>query len=187
MNPPKPTKSQELAAQLPTIPAPRDPREEPESDPDMHAVVDMISKSDAPKAVRDKALVLLAHEVKRVSGHDGAQDLTIEALRADLAEQGERLRGLERQTSAQSATLGGEAAKVSAEVKAESAPTEAPEAAPKAGEPEAPPPRTVMGALERLQKATGRDRIMLAAFLAWEVWREFGPFLKALFLAKGSQ
>ncbi len=181
--PPKPrTISQEIAATIPTIPAPKDPREEPPSDPSLDDAVKILG-SDAPPADRDRALVLVVKKLRQVSDHDGNQDLTIESLRADLIAQAERLGKLERNTSAQSETLGGHAAEVA---KAEAPP--AVEALPTAElarpveekKPDAKPV-TVVSRLDEIKRASGTTRIVLVVVLIFEAIRWAAPFIEPLF------
>lgn len=168
--PPGPrTSSQEIAAQLPTMPAPKDPRIEPESGPELEEALEYL-KSDAPKADKVGVIHAIAARLKLESHTNQEQDKTLAAL-------AERMGRLEGATAAQSATIGGYAAKV-----VEEAPplqlTPA-ESLPEAPAPKAPESPTLVSRLEEITKLSGKARLGLIAVLVIEGLDKGWPIIKA--------
>jgi hypothetical protein len=163
--PPGPrTESQQLAAQAPTIPAPKDPRVEPGTEPTLRDVL----RSEAPPADWQTFARKTEKALGLVSQHDLSQDGAI----ADLATRVQRLETIGAGTAA---TLGGHAADVARTVEPES-PKEPSEAArPKS---EATQPKTVIGTLAEIKKANGTVRIMLILGALFEGIRWLAPMIE---------
>lgn len=162
--PPKPlTRSQEIAAQAPTIPAPKDPRVEPE-EPSLRQIL----RSEAPPADWRTFATKTEKALGLVSQHDEAQDVTIRDL-------GDRIARLESIGAGTAATLGGHAAEIAraAEPEPSAAPSEA--ARPKS---EPAQPKTIVSTLAEIKRANGTVRIMLILGALFEGIRWLAPMIE---------
>lgn len=163
--PPGPrTESQQLAAQAPTIPAPKDPRVEPGTEPTLRDVL----RSEAPPADWQSFARKTEKALGLVSQHDGMQDTAIDDLKS-------RVQRLETLGAGTAATLGGHAAEVARTVE-----PEAPEAPSAAARPKSDPPqpKTIVGTLAEIKRANGTVRIMLILGALFEGIRWLAPMLE---------
>jgi hypothetical protein len=164
--PPKPvTRSQEMAAQAVTLPAPADtPLRE-------------LLRSEAPPPNWKEFAERVEKAIGTTSLHDATQDGQI----ADLAG---RLAKVETNVNAISQTVGGRAARV-AEASEPPPPPEgselpAPAATPAAPAPPAPAKEpTIVSRLEDIRRATGWAKVLLAAGAVFELVRWFEPLISS--------
>jgi hypothetical protein len=162
--PPPRTESQQLAAQAPTIPAPRDARVEPGTEPTLREVL----RSEAPPADWQS----FARKTEKALGLVSQHDLTQDGAISDLASRVQRLETLGAGTAA---TLGGHAAEVARNVEPEPSKEPSEAARPTA---ETAQPKTIVGTLAEIKRANGTVRIMLILGALFEGIRWLAPMVE---------
>lgn len=171
--PPKPrTESEIRAASVDTIPAPKDPRVEPGTEPTLREVL----RSEAPPPNWREFADRLQRALGVVSTHDVEQDTRITTTQDELAALTKRVESIGSTTTASAETIGGKAAVVAREEQRKTHDVPKDESAPSP---------TVFSKLDAIAKANGKMRILLVLGALFEGIRWFAPLVSDLLRGLG--